>query len=460
MAYRLRFPAKAGSAPTSPSAVTLSICDERPADRVVGSWTFPSDPTVPLSGLQGWWAADDLALTDGAAVASWVGRFGPTLSEATNRPVFKTGIANGKPCVRFTRASNHVLSSSSGPWLRNTSGATVFLVGKTSIGPGHRTFFVVEKNVVDGDRLSLDAQANTGALEVNGRRLDSDSYTTYVAPTTAPTTPSTMRLVANYNAATISLAVNGTAAGSSSWLTTGRTSDTDSTSIRLGNTAGGLGLDGDIFEVLIYNRVLTAGEITTVESYLQAKYTPSSPVAAPPAAAALAAVVPSVVTGATVTPPAATITTAAAPPAVLTGSTAAAPAATVNVTAVAPSVRGAATVTPPAATVTASAPAPIVTTGAQVAVPAATTTAIATAPTVSAGAVTVALAATATVGAVAPAVSTPGLVTGTQRPATSMHGSTSTRQMTGAQQHGGLVGVSAAGSHLTGTTTSTTITGG
>ena len=56
--------------------------------------------------------------------------------------------------------------------------------------------------------------------------------------------------------------------------------------------------------------------------------------------------------------------------------------------------------------------------------------------------------------------STPGLVTGTQRPATSMHGSTSTRQMTGAQQHGGLVGVSAAGSHLTGTTTSTTITGG
>ena len=298
MAYRLRFPAKAGSAPTSPSAVTLSICDERPADRVVGSWTFPSDPTVPLSGLQGWWAADDLALTDAAAVASWVGRFGPTLSEATNRPVFKTGIANGKPCVRFTRASNHVLSSSSGPWLRNTSGATVFLVGKTSIGPGHRTFFVVEKNVlppsryamiyadvyeyvtvVDGDRLSLDAQANTGALEVNGRRLDSDSYTTYVAPTTAPTTPSTMRLVANYNAATISLAVNGTAAGSSSWLTTGRTSDTDSTSIRLGNTAGGLGLDGDIFEVLIYNRVLTAGEITTVESYLQAKYTPSSPAA-------------------------------------------------------------------------------------------------------------------------------------------------------------------------------------
>jgi hypothetical protein len=47
MAYRLRFPAKAGSAPTSPSAVTLSICDERPADRVVGSWTFPSDPHRP-----------------------------------------------------------------------------------------------------------------------------------------------------------------------------------------------------------------------------------------------------------------------------------------------------------------------------------------------------------------------------------------------------------------------------
>ena len=160
---------------------------------------------ITTSGLQAWWAADDLVLANNAAVASWPAHanYGPTLAEATSRPAFTTGLAGNKPAVRFTRSSGHILSSPPGPYLRNTTGATVFVFGRTNIGVGHRTFFVVEKNTANFDRLSLDSKANTGELEINGRRLDSDSFTTFQTSEVAPSTaPKSMRVVVDYSAAT------------------------------------------------------------------------------------------------------------------------------------------------------------------------------------------------------------------------------------------------------------------
>jgi hypothetical protein len=55
--------------------------------------------------LQFWYAADRLQLTDGAAVSSWgdLSGSGLALAQATgaNQPVYKTGIVNGLPVVRF-----------------------------------------------------------------------------------------------------------------------------------------------------------------------------------------------------------------------------------------------------------------------------------------------------------------------------------------------------------------------
>ena len=59
-----------------------------------------------LSGLAGWYDAPQLALADGAALTTWPDLSGGNrslfpLGSAANAPVYKTGILNGLPVVRF-----------------------------------------------------------------------------------------------------------------------------------------------------------------------------------------------------------------------------------------------------------------------------------------------------------------------------------------------------------------------
>jgi hypothetical protein len=54
--------------------------------------------------------------------------------------------------------------------------------------------------------------------------------------------------------------------------TSGNTSDTDSLNASLGSTNVGSYLNGNIAEVLIYNRTLSTSEFTNVNKYLMAKW--------------------------------------------------------------------------------------------------------------------------------------------------------------------------------------------
>lgn len=241
---------------------------------------------VPDTGLQAWWAADDLTLANNDSVASWAGHrsIGPTLT-ASAQPVFKTNMVDTKPGVQFVRANSDIMQTASGAYLRNTSGATMFIVGystSTTWGDSGQMFCVVERNAADSDRLGLQMagalRPTAGNIQISGRRLDSDSFTTYTTSTAVPTAVSTMRVAADYSAATLSVHLDGVSIGSTAWFTSGSTSDTDSNAIRIGGSSGSYNnLDGYVFEILIYNRILTAGEISAVETYLETKYTPYVP---------------------------------------------------------------------------------------------------------------------------------------------------------------------------------------
>jgi hypothetical protein len=67
--------------------------------------TSPGATAPPSSGLVGWWRADDLALTDGAEVATWTDTSGTgsslTQATATARPLYRTNVVNGRSVVRF-----------------------------------------------------------------------------------------------------------------------------------------------------------------------------------------------------------------------------------------------------------------------------------------------------------------------------------------------------------------------
>src|ERR1017187_602338 len=84
------------------------------------------DPSA-ISGLTGWWKADTLALSDGAAVSRWTATAGPALAQATGtkQPIYKTNIINGLPVVRFNGTSDMMAAGSA---IANT--AMVFVVAK------------------------------------------------------------------------------------------------------------------------------------------------------------------------------------------------------------------------------------------------------------------------------------------------------------------------------------------
>src|SRR4051794_15003785 len=63
-----------------------------------------------------WFAADRITgLADAAAVATWPDASGngndATQATSAKRPVYKTGILNGLPVVRFTAANQHRLAT-------------------------------------------------------------------------------------------------------------------------------------------------------------------------------------------------------------------------------------------------------------------------------------------------------------------------------------------------------------
>jgi hypothetical protein len=223
--------------------------------------------------MLGWWAADDLALADNADVAAWAGKYGPELTSATNRPVFKTNIKNGLPAVRYTAANNDSLITASGPWMRNVTGGTQFFVASRT-GTGDQALMTIDKNLAGYDRFSTYLAVTTGYVEVGGRRLDADGYAGLVSTTPAPSSPAIIRSTRDWSAGTASIHVNGvaTSVNNSAIQTSGSTSDTDSSGIRLGRANSSLPFDGDIFEVVVYERVLDAAEIAQVESYLTTKY--------------------------------------------------------------------------------------------------------------------------------------------------------------------------------------------
>lgn len=253
----------------------------RNAAPVVASWLFNPAPTgapVPTATLAAWYAADDLSLADNADVTSWPSHlgFGPPLSEATlTPPKFRTSILNGLPAVRWDRASgSDRLMATNLNLLDGTGGGSIFIVAKSNAPQANfQTFVAVESGTSGRDRLSLYATSTNGYLGLYGRRLDADGLTSKPSTTVAPSTAAVIRAESNWTAGTYNLLVDGVSIGSGAWTSSGSTSSTNSQAFRLGcsNTTT-YGLDGDIYEVLVYESVLSSTDAAAVESYLATKW--------------------------------------------------------------------------------------------------------------------------------------------------------------------------------------------
>ena len=198
-----------------------------------------------ISGLAMWLKADAITgLADGATVNSWPDSSGnnrnATLSAGA--PVFKTSIQNGKPVVRFPTDGNSGFA-----FPQMTTIRTVFWVVKESSPSTH---FLLG----DDDKYHFHRGATGGTI------WDAGYSTTSVRSGTTRLNGST---------------VNGTstALGSGFRLVSLVTSgNVEASRLSKDRSISGRSWDGDVAEVIVYNRALSANEELLVGSYLAQKY--------------------------------------------------------------------------------------------------------------------------------------------------------------------------------------------
>ena len=243
-----------------------------------------------ISGLQLWLDAADattlydatsggnLVSTDGATVARWQDKSGNGrhISQATAnaRPALKTGIKNAKNVIRFDGA-NDILSVANSAISQNIGVLNLFAVcrsTKTLSSSVYQTVIHNSNGTTVGPSRSDIYISN--AIEVGGRRLDTDSFQSVKPGTLATNEWVLAGANFNYNAASLTAYKNGTGASRSpSFQTVGTTPNTPSLLFGIGSFANvNEFLTGDIAEIIIYNKALTTTQRQSVESYLNAKW--------------------------------------------------------------------------------------------------------------------------------------------------------------------------------------------
>ncbi len=191
-------------------------------------------------------------LSDGATVTTWTDMSGlGNNATATGTPIYKTGILNGQPVVRFNDASSFTTANLSAQF---PSAATVFIA--TTIDNDNVYTLV---NTISGKDEWWCYNGNTRSYPAlfRGARLES-----YCA---MPTTGSHLFAITS-SASAWQMWKDGASQG-----VAGANYNAGGV-ITIGNNSNNRPLKGDIAEVLIYSRVLDATELNAVGGYLTAKY--------------------------------------------------------------------------------------------------------------------------------------------------------------------------------------------
>jgi hypothetical protein len=235
-----------------------------------------------ISGLIGWWKADDLAGAHGSTVNPWNsnGSYGPDLDETTTTaPTLDTSVAiNSIPGVRFTASASTLRDTTSGTlsgFTNGVGGASVFVVAKLDdhTASGNKNALVVATNVAGASRYAM--RVVLGVPRWTVRRLDGIGASDLNGSVSIGiTAPKILSGTVDYNTTTQKLYVNAAEVASTGSALSSGTTATSSAGVGIGSHAGNdsEGWPGVIYEVVMYSRALTTLERMTVHAYLAAKY--------------------------------------------------------------------------------------------------------------------------------------------------------------------------------------------
>ena len=234
-----------------------------------------------LPNLQLWLDATRIAQADSTSVATWSDQSGngydATQGGSAARPTFIASGLNGLPVVRFdgTDDAMDLLSGSLG-MLRNVAGATIFSVVKYA-ADNVRTYNLHINDSGSGQRLTSGRSSTTTKYEARGRRLDGIATQDIMSTQNVTNNFVIQSVSANYSNTLLQQYINGALDGQKTdFQTSGNTSDTNSFNISVGylkTTSSSINyLNGDIAEVIVYNRALNTSELAQVHRYLSRKW--------------------------------------------------------------------------------------------------------------------------------------------------------------------------------------------
>jgi len=238
------------------------------ADSPVATATYLMDTTtamIPRSGLVEWHRASDVT-TSGSNVTNWQDISGSSnnATNGANQPTLVNNAVNGLPAVNFSGAQFLQLPAGMSNF---SSGMTAMVVAKpVSVAAGARLFDF--GNGVASDNVSMSLPSTTGL-----------TFTTVNGATSSSATASSgvnlgqfQLLAATYNGSnTATVFQNGTQLAQSTSMQT--LNNLTRNNCFLGqDSVGGNRFNGQIAELLLWNRQLTLAERTAVEGYLSSKY--------------------------------------------------------------------------------------------------------------------------------------------------------------------------------------------
>lgn len=229
-----------------------------------------------LAGCQTWLDAKTIGLANATSLTTWSDLSGKandyTQATSTKRPTFYTG--SGTPYVRFDGIDDALQNTTNLGLTQNIGGITIAIAQKyRSIGTGlyNDAFCAVTGTSSTLSRVVMGISLN-GNYHIGGRRLDTDGFAMNEGQTASANFAVVQVGYLDFANASARVFANGGANAATTFQTAGNTSNTASLGMYLGSKNSTELAYTDMYEVAIYNRVLTNAEITLITRYLGARW--------------------------------------------------------------------------------------------------------------------------------------------------------------------------------------------
>jgi len=235
---------------------------------------FKVDGTGPsvLTDVALWLKADALSLADGTAVSSWTDSSGnarhAVQATAGSQPIYKTGILNGKPVLRFDGAASTLQIPAFAPGTNAVSILIVMASGSAQAGTG----IIVESSAnpnTNAGAFTAYRAANNVTVGANSGAAVNGVTTNAVSPLLIAATLDFTRGL-RFTQTTINGVYNDTNINANQNAAATFTSQ----AVNIGARAGtSLFFAGDIAEIIVFKRLLTPLELADAQTaYLKGKY--------------------------------------------------------------------------------------------------------------------------------------------------------------------------------------------